>query len=534
MGWKRLLCVVWVLAVVAGGCGKKHAKRSESLQGAVLMRDTQRVEWLIVHGADVNQKDEYGDTPLHCAAAQGRARIANLLIAHGADINVGGRDGKTPLHQTVTWGQKAFAELLISKGANPNCADRYGQTPIQRAFETNQKGVVEWLAAAGADMTIHLAAYLGDTNRIKGFVEQQADAVRAEQGGFTPLHIAAQNGHREAVEFLISHGADVNVLVLKGANVNAKGFDGGTPLHQAAQSGDDKLAALFLAHDAEVDERDAEGNTPLHGAARQDHKVTLQLLLAHGADVSARNWRGMTPLHYAASQGHEDMALLLLANGASVNAQDKHGDAPLHAAAVRGHKEVIELLVRHGADPQARDNDGLTARDRAARRRQNDVIPLLTIKAGVTGSGSRKTAQTGAVASKRTSAESQEAVRTPGNDPNLEAFRVQRVQLSESAQARRDRKDLVRANSAFAVDLYRQLSGEKGNVFFSPYSISVALAMTFAAARENTEKEMAQTLHFSLEQKGYQSKTLNCDGSGWSGRRLSFFCRSSGRRPRQN
>jgi serine protease inhibitor len=53
-------------------------------------------------------------------------------------------------------------------------------------------------------------------------------------------------------------------------------------------------------------------------------------------------------------------------------------------------------------------------------------------------------------------------------------------------------------NSLFAAELYAQLSQADGNVFFSPHSISTALAMTYAGARGNTEAEMAKTLHFAL------------------------------------
>ncbi|MDR1979028.1 MAG: serpin family protein [Synergistaceae bacterium] len=51
--------------------------------------------------------------------------------------------------------------------------------------------------------------------------------------------------------------------------------------------------------------------------------------------------------------------------------------------------------------------------------------------------------------------------------------------------------------NAFAIDIYRQLSEEKGNVFFSPYSIVSALAMTWAGARGDTAREMAEALHFT-------------------------------------
>jgi len=59
---------------------------------------------------------------------------------------------------------------------------------------------------------------------------------------------------------------------------------------------------------------------------------------------------------------------------------------------------------------------------------------------------------------------------------------------------------LVEGNSAFAFELYQALKGEEGNLFYSPYSISVALAMTYAGARNETAEQMADTLQFMLEQ----------------------------------
>jgi serpin B len=60
--------------------------------------------------------------------------------------------------------------------------------------------------------------------------------------------------------------------------------------------------------------------------------------------------------------------------------------------------------------------------------------------------------------------------------------------------------ELVRGNSDFAFDLYQALSKEDGNLFYSPYSISLALAMTYAGARGETEQQMANTLHYTLPQ----------------------------------
>jgi serpin B len=63
-----------------------------------------------------------------------------------------------------------------------------------------------------------------------------------------------------------------------------------------------------------------------------------------------------------------------------------------------------------------------------------------------------------------------------------------------------DLDELVAGNSAFAFDLYQALREEDGNLFYSPYSISVALAMTYAGARNETERQMAETLHYTLAQ----------------------------------
>jgi serpin B len=63
----------------------------------------------------------------------------------------------------------------------------------------------------------------------------------------------------------------------------------------------------------------------------------------------------------------------------------------------------------------------------------------------------------------------------------------------------------VDANTAFALDLYGQLKNRPGNLFFSPYSISTCLAMVYAGARGDTEREMAQVLRFDKDHQQLHS-----------------------------
>jgi serpin B len=66
------------------------------------------------------------------------------------------------------------------------------------------------------------------------------------------------------------------------------------------------------------------------------------------------------------------------------------------------------------------------------------------------------------------------------------------------ADENEDLKQVVQGNTDFALSLYQQIRSKEGNLFVSPYSISTALAMTYAGARDNTAVEMARVLHFNV------------------------------------
>src|SRR3954447_11092586 len=87
------------------------------------------------------------------------------------------------------------------------------------------------------------------------------------------------------------------------------------------------------------------------------------------------------------------------------------------------------------------------------------------------------------------------------------------------AEGAEPKADVVRGNNRFAFDLYGQLGKGPGNLFVSPYSISTALAMTYAGARGETAEQMAKVLHFDGPDEpfhrafGSLGQALNADGS---------------------
>jgi serpin B len=89
----------------------------------------------------------------------------------------------------------------------------------------------------------------------------------------------------------------------------------------------------------------------------------------------------------------------------------------------------------------------------------------------------------------------------PATPPEVEEpVKSEKPRVTSPEVEKTDLSALVDGNSAFALDLYQALKGEDGNLFYSPYSISAALAMTYAGARGETEQQMADTLNFDLPQ----------------------------------
>jgi len=89
----------------------------------------------------------------------------------------------------------------------------------------------------------------------------------------------------------------------------------------------------------------------------------------------------------------------------------------------------------------------------------------------------------------------------PGKPAQAQIAQSDKPRVQSPAVGASDLAELVAGNSAFAFALYQAIRQEPGNLFYSPYSISLALAMTYAGARGNTERQMADVLRFTLPQE---------------------------------
>ena len=149
------------------------------------------------------------------------------------------------------------------------------------------------------------------------------------------------------------------VLLSRGAIVNASDKCGVTALHGAARTGQLAICQLLLQHGADVNATDKCGGTALHRAARTGQSAICQLLLQHGADVNKQNEVGGTPLHgvrasCCARKSHE-VREVLLRDGADMRVRDSAGNSPLGLVRRRWQKvhrfSAFNLFVKYGAPP---------------------------------------------------------------------------------------------------------------------------------------------------------------------------------------
>jgi ankyrin repeat protein len=332
------------------------------------------VDLLLSHHADVKVRAKYDDWPrqmtsepraqfrqtggltaLLYATRSGCYRCAVAMVKAGADVNQPNPDGITPLINALDNRDYDIANFLLDKGAKPGAWDMTGRTPLYVAV----------------DMSSYSGANGAGSGNFAGFGE-----------GAPPPRPPNKATAMDLVNRLLAMGVDPNhELTRMRPNGNFRGRfadymlrGGTTPLMVAALNYDDEPIKALLAHGAEVDLPNVFEITPLmaaagmSGASRggigsaivggsrpqvdvQDRVIkTLDLLLAAGANINA-----------AVTNSHTHTAKLV----AYIQGRDHEGQTALFAAAEAGWDRVVKHLIDHGANPAMYDASGKLALDYA-------------------------------------------------------------------------------------------------------------------------------------------------------------------------
>ncbi len=257
-------------------------------------------------------------TPLLYATRQGDLETTKLLVAAGANIEQSDANGETPLltaiiNSTVASNGPSTEHLdvayyLMEQGANINVSDWYGQTPLWAAVDLRNLEVpgpvrdngidrdaaftlISTLLERGADPNARIQQVMP----VKRWVTRLGNLSWVDVTGQTPFFRAAYSGDV----------ATMNLLVGKGADPNLATFNGTTPLMAAA------------GVNWTVSQTYDEGPEALLEAVKLAHEL--------GNDVNAQNALGFAAVHGAANRGSDDIIRWLAANGAQLDITDKVG-----------------------------------------------------------------------------------------------------------------------------------------------------------------------------------------------------------------
>ncbi|XP_061932238.1 ankyrin repeat and SAM domain-containing protein 1A isoform X5 [Apis cerana] len=197
-----------------------------------------------------------------------------------------------------------------------------------------------------------------------------------DASGYSALHHAALNGHKEVVKLLLQYEASTNVVDAKGSS----------PLHLAAWAGDAEIVRLILTQGPSVPKVNLttkDNETALHCAAQYGHTEVVAQLLQYGCDPSIRNSRGESALDLAAQYGRLETVQLLVSTYPELIVPLRNSSSsvifphtPLHLASRNGHRAVVEVLLAAGVDVNTRTSAG-TAMHEAALCGKMEVVRAL-------------------------------------------------------------------------------------------------------------------------------------------------------------
>lgn len=134
-----------------------------------------------------------------------------------------------------------------------------------------------------------------------------------------------------------------------------------TPLHTAAYTGKLNIVQLLISRGADVNATTSTGSTPMHGATLYNHEAVIRLLVAKGGNINAVNQGGYTPFTNAASSGNMSTIKFLVESGARIEPVDSTGIVPLHCAVNSCNLEAVEYYLSAGANSNAVSPDGENA-----------------------------------------------------------------------------------------------------------------------------------------------------------------------------
>jgi len=349
------------------------AEGGRLLVGIVEASNTpQVVDELLRSGADANQVDKFGRTPLMIAARRDQRDFARLLLDNGAAVDPTAGQ-QSALSYAAATGDLELARMLLAAHADPIHDDGDCLTPLAHAAQSGSPKMTALLLEHGAsaasllpngevnrDRCIHSTDHTPVIYKSEKYAQpQEADIDKAAVARLLVTHGSDVNGrNRKGQSAMFDWAPDMlRYLLTVGGNIEQRDPDGETPLTNAL----DEKTFLFLRDaGADINAANHDGQTLLMQAAFCGcNGALIQAIIDSHADLELRDKQGRTAL-FLAVENESDAIDLLIAAHANVNAQDARGRTPLAVVTAaflaskedyerRDHQAIIDKLRAAGA-----------------------------------------------------------------------------------------------------------------------------------------------------------------------------------------
>ena len=301
-------------------------------------------------------------TLMEASWRQDRGLIEELLNK-GADINQKDDDGFTPLMAVSQMRRQDLVERLAVRGADVELKNNAGITAKQIAHEVGHEGIVDFFEReqVARKMDIWDATAHEDRRMMHWRLAVNPEVVNQlhPKTGETPLQVAMATGEWERVADLFDRGADLRL----------KNGEGESPLEWLDDSTDSQMRFFLEMGNGlhEVGSGTLPAGEHFFERIRAHDTGRLRRLILSGVNPNSVNAEhGYSALAYAAATGKYGVVEMLLNHGADVNARSKDGSTALHAAAMFSRHGELKLLKRFKVDESIKNEAGLTAAEVAA------------------------------------------------------------------------------------------------------------------------------------------------------------------------